>query len=364
MWAVGRRPGGPRPEPQPRRQTSRPLDVDRLRASDRRRPRRRHRRSACLRRRLRRPPDRPTDLGADRPRGRPGAAGRSTPARSSRPSASPTFYARAQPEHAGRRARRPALARAARPSFRQSADPRRTRRHPAEDPGLHRRKARASSRPPDAAQRPAALPAVLEPPSSPYTLIEGTLLPAILTAGIHSDLPGQTTALIRANVYDSLRGRHLLIPSGTSLLGAYDHRVAWGQRRVLVAWHRLIFPDGSSLDLGGMPGADLAGAGRPPRPRRTTTSSAPSAPRCCSRPSPPAPSSRSRRSPPALGQAASARQVVAAALGQEINRTATQILRRNLAGRADPRDPPGLRVLHPADRRPRPAQPVCLPADR
>ena len=198
-----------------------------------------------------------------------------------------------------------------------------------EDLGLQRRKEAFL----EAARNrtePSALPAVLESPLSPYTLHEGSLLPAILTAGIHSDLPGQTTALIRGNVYDSVTGRHLLVPTGTRLLGTYDHRIAWGQQRVLVAWQRLIFPGGSSLDLGRMPGADLAGAtGIRDRVnnhfvRTFGTAMALSAFSAAAQLSQPQESSN-------FGEATSARQVVAAALGQEINRTATQLLRRNLA---------------------------------
>ena len=88
----------------------------------------------------------------------------------------------------------------------------------------------------------------------------GTLIPAVLSAGINSDLPGQTTALVRRNVYDSRTGRFLLIPQGSRLVGEYDSRVAFGQNRVFVAWNRLIFPDGRSLDLGGMQGVDLSAA--------------------------------------------------------------------------------------------------------
>jgi type IV secretion system protein VirB10 len=65
---------------------------------------------------------------------------------------------------------------------------------------------------------------------------------------------------VRENVFDSTTGAHLLIPQGTRAIGVYDSLVAFGQERVLVAWQRLIFPDGSSLNLGSMPGIDLAGA--------------------------------------------------------------------------------------------------------
>ena len=77
--------------------------------------------------------------------------------------------------------------------------------------------------------------------------------------GINSDLPGQIVGQVRENVYDTVTGNYLLIPQGSRLLAAYDSMVAWGQERVLVCWHRLIRPDGSSITLDCMPGVDLAG---------------------------------------------------------------------------------------------------------
>jgi len=87
----------------------------------------------------------------------------------------------------------------------------------------------------------------------------GTIIPAVMLSGINSDLPGMITAQVSLNVRDTATGRHLLIPQGAKLIGTYDNRVAMGQRRVLVAWHRLQFPDASTLELGTMPGADVGG---------------------------------------------------------------------------------------------------------
>lgn len=56
-------------------------------------------------------------------------------------------------------------------------------------------------------------------------------------------------------------GRMLLIPQGSRLIGQYDSQVAYGQRRVLVVWTRLIMPDGSSIVLDRLPGADTQGNG-------------------------------------------------------------------------------------------------------
>lgn len=96
-------------------------------------------------------------------------------------------------------------------------------------------------------------------PVSPYVLQAGSVIPAALITGIRSDLPGQVTAQVTENVYDSPTGRSLLIPQGTRVIGQYDNGVGFGQRRVLLVWSRLIFPDGRSIVLERQPGADAQG---------------------------------------------------------------------------------------------------------
>ncbi|MEM9840351.1 MAG: TrbI/VirB10 family protein [Pseudomonadota bacterium] len=99
----------------------------------------------------------------------------------------------------------------------------------------------------------------LQIPPSPYVLQAGSVIEAALLTGLRSDLPGQITAQVTANVYDSPTGQLLLIPQGARLLGEYDSRVETGQRRVLLAWTRLILPDGRSIVLERQPGTDQAG---------------------------------------------------------------------------------------------------------
>lgn len=96
-------------------------------------------------------------------------------------------------------------------------------------------------------------------PASPYVLQAGSVIPAALITGIRSDLPGQITAQVTQHVYDSPTGSLLLIPQGTRLIGQYDSGVTFGQRRVLLVWNRLIFPNGRSIVLERQPGADTAG---------------------------------------------------------------------------------------------------------
>lgn len=87
----------------------------------------------------------------------------------------------------------------------------------------------------------------------------GSVIPATMIGGINSDLPGQIIAQVSRNVYDTADGRYLLIPQGSKLFGVYDSRIIYGQSRVLVAWNRIIFPDGSAITLDAMPGTDGAG---------------------------------------------------------------------------------------------------------
>ena len=108
-------------------------------------------------------------------------------------------------------------------------------------------------------RRSSYLPFRKEAPLSPYEVKQGTVIPGIMVTGINSDLPGQIIGQVSQNVYDSATGAHLLIPQGTKIVGNYDSFVALGQERALLAWRRLIFPDGMSLELSNMPGADQGG---------------------------------------------------------------------------------------------------------
>ncbi|MES2246516.1 MAG: TrbI/VirB10 family protein [Pseudomonadota bacterium] len=102
-------------------------------------------------------------------------------------------------------------------------------------------------------------PGSLQFPVSPYQVMAGTIIPAALVTGISSDLPGQVIANVTEAVYDTAAGRYLLIPQGSRLIGRYDSQVAFGQRRVLLVWTRLILPDTSSVALDRLPGIDPAG---------------------------------------------------------------------------------------------------------
>jgi len=96
-------------------------------------------------------------------------------------------------------------------------------------------------------------------PLSRYEIKAGWDIPATLEQAIDSDLPGEVKALVRSNVYDTATGEYLLIPQGARLLGTYNSAISYGQARVQVVWTRIIFPDGSSINLDGMSGHDDEG---------------------------------------------------------------------------------------------------------
>ena len=95
----------------------------------------------------------------------------------------------------------------------------------------------------------------------PYAVQAGTVIPAVLVTEINSDLPGQVLAQVSRDVYDSRSLSALLIPKGSKLLGKYADQVGVGQDRLLVAWSRVILPDGRSITLPGLETKDRTGAG-------------------------------------------------------------------------------------------------------
>lgn len=117
--------------------------------------------------------------------------------------------------------------------------------------------ARATARSDDDAS---TLEARLVTPRSPYTLQAGQVIPAALVTALNSDAAGRVIAQVTAPVYDSLTGDHLLIPQGSRLLGRYSNGVRHGDNRIVLAWDRLVLPNGASIQLQEMEAADATGA--------------------------------------------------------------------------------------------------------
>lgn len=127
---------------------------------------------------------------------------------------------------------------------------------PDRDPNAQEHKARFMA----ATDKNSAVnPHLLEPPVSPNIVSAGSVIAASLITGLRSDLPGLVTAQVSERVSDSATGRILLIPQGARLIGKYDSVVAYGQSRALIAWQRIIMPDGSSIRLDNTPATDVAG---------------------------------------------------------------------------------------------------------
>ena len=112
-------------------------------------------------------------------------------------------------------------------------------------------------------QRPAptTLRTAVQPAPGPHTVQAGTVIPAVLLTEVNSDLPGDVLAQVARDVYDSQTQQTLLLPKGAKLLGRYHDQIGVGQNRLLLAWTRVLFPDGRSIALPGLPTTDPAGAG-------------------------------------------------------------------------------------------------------
>jgi len=99
----------------------------------------------------------------------------------------------------------------------------------------------------------------VDPPMSPHTLYQGAVIPSVLVTTINSDLPGYITAQVTEDVFDSVHGRNLVIPKGARIVGTYNNEIADGQERLMAAFDRVILPNGASIQLKAMTGADGQG---------------------------------------------------------------------------------------------------------
>ncbi|MEA3038986.1 MAG: type secretion system protein VirB10 [Sphingomonadales bacterium] len=91
------------------------------------------------------------------------------------------------------------------------------------------------------------------------TVVQGTLIPAVLETAFDSTRPGLARAIVSRDVR-GFDGSKILIPRGSRLTGEYRSDVASGQKRAFVNWSRLVRPDGVTIALGS-PAADTLGRG-------------------------------------------------------------------------------------------------------
>lgn len=91
------------------------------------------------------------------------------------------------------------------------------------------------------------------------TLSRGFIIPANFVGGLNSDKPGEFRASVSQDVYDTVKGDCKIIPAGTTLVGVYSADIAVGQERLLTAFVRMQLPNGKTVPLLGMQGADPDG---------------------------------------------------------------------------------------------------------
>jgi type IV secretion system protein VirB10 len=92
----------------------------------------------------------------------------------------------------------------------------------------------------------------------PYVLFEGTMLDTALVNRLDGEFSGPVKVMVTNPIYSQDR-QHVLIPEGTFLLGGVQKVSGFGQKRLAVTFHRMLMPDGYSVDLDQFHGLDPAG---------------------------------------------------------------------------------------------------------
>jgi len=92
------------------------------------------------------------------------------------------------------------------------------------------------------------------------TVIQGTMIQAVMETALDSSLPGQTRAIISEDVF-GYDGTRLLIPRGSRLIGRYRSGIEIAQRRVTIAWDRIILPTDQTIRISSFGGDALGRSG-------------------------------------------------------------------------------------------------------
>jgi type IV secretory pathway VirB10-like protein len=92
----------------------------------------------------------------------------------------------------------------------------------------------------------------------PYVLFEGTTVDTALVNRLDGEFAGPVKVMTTNPVYSQDR-QHVLIPEGTFILGDVQKVSGFGQKRLAVTFHRMLMPDGYSVDLDQFHGLDQAG---------------------------------------------------------------------------------------------------------
>ena len=109
-----------------------------------------------------------------------------------------------------------------------------------------------------AARAPMERAKVIASPAN--TVLQGTMIQAVLETAINTDLPGAIRALVSEDVH-SYDGSRILIPRGSRVIGAYNDNTDLGQRRAMIVWNRLILPDNQTVDIGAYGGDAIGRSG-------------------------------------------------------------------------------------------------------
>ena len=101
----------------------------------------------------------------------------------------------------------------------------------------------------------------VQPPPGRFAIMQGSIIPVTLEPELSSNVCGNFKSLVREPVRDTATGRYILIPIGSTIVGTYECKTAYGDERLPLTAARLIFPDTSSLVLDdGFPGVGALGA--------------------------------------------------------------------------------------------------------
>jgi type IV secretion system protein VirB10 len=92
----------------------------------------------------------------------------------------------------------------------------------------------------------------------PFVLFEGTTIDTALVNRLDGEFAGPVKVMVTNPVYSQDR-QHVLIPEGTFILGDAQKVSGFGQKRLAVVFHRLLMPDGYSVDLDQFHGLDQVG---------------------------------------------------------------------------------------------------------
>jgi len=93
----------------------------------------------------------------------------------------------------------------------------------------------------------------------PFVVFEGTTVDTVLVNRLDGEFTGPVKVMVTNPVYSQDR-QHMLIPEGTFILGDVKKVAGLGQKRLAVTFHRLLMPDGYSVDLDQFHGLDQAGS--------------------------------------------------------------------------------------------------------